>query len=160
MSAPITTGDDDQKFHQRISAVLETVQDWDHDIETLKQCRSVLPWSELRDPYGKYSSKQQEEEQQQQDRLLDSANAIFVQRLCRWYKHDFMTWVNNPPCKICASTTTQFKETRGPESQEEKDGGASRVEGTCLKKKEEGKVGRKKEDQPKAGMYIFVNIDL
>ena len=116
---------DDQKFLQRITSSLETVKDWDRNVEVLKECRAVIPWKELRDPYGKYSRLHE-------DRLLDSRNAIFIQRLSRWFKHDFMTWMNNPPCKSCQSNTTTFKETRGPATQEEKDGGASRVEGTCF----------------------------
>ena len=116
----MVTGDD-QKFLQRISSSLNSVQDWDSDIEVLKACRSKIPWEELRDPIGKYS--------EDTDRLLDSSNAIFVQRLSRWFKQDYMTWVNNPPCDNCGNKSTECKNVRGPESDEEKEGGASRVEG-------------------------------
>jgi hypothetical protein len=111
---------DDQKFLKRISGSLGMVTDWERDVDVFKDCRSNIPWKELRDPCGAFSKPE--------DRLLSSENAVFVQRLARWFQK-FMTWVNNPPCKVCGSKQTEMKTIRGPETDEEKEGQAGRVEG-------------------------------
>jgi hypothetical protein len=112
---------DDQQFLKRISGSLDMVTDWESDVELFKDIRSKIPWEELRDPSGAYSKSEE-------DRLLSSENAVCVQRLARWFQKT-MTWVNNPPCKDCGSTETTAKATRGPETEEEKEGKAGRVEG-------------------------------
>ena len=55
-------------------------------------------------------------------------NAGFLQRLARFFQRDFMTWVNQPPCAACQGKNVKYQCTRGPETSEEKQGGASRVE--------------------------------
>jgi hypothetical protein len=40
-----------------------------------------------------------------------------------------MNWVNTPPCAVCGCKECEMKTVRGPETPEEKDGQAKRVEG-------------------------------
>jgi hypothetical protein len=60
--------------------------------------------------------------------VLYTGNALFLKRLTRHFKDHVMTWVSNPPCAKCGSNKTESRNTRGPETEEERLGGASRVE--------------------------------
>lgn len=114
--------EEDQKFLDRIQSSLRTVQNWDASTELFQECRSQVPWKILNNATGLYSNPEQ-------DRLLKgNANALFLQRLCRWFPK-FMSWVNSPPCKVCGYTECEMKTVRGPETEEEKEGHARRVEG-------------------------------
>jgi hypothetical protein len=117
---------DDEKFKERILSSLRTVQAWE-TVEWIKDCRSLIPWDDLRNATGPYSRPEE-------DRLLaDDANAIFLQRFCRWFPTT-MSWVNAPPCVKCGCKECGMKTVRGPETEEEKEGNAKRVEGkrqTC-----------------------------
>jgi hypothetical protein len=122
----MSTVPDDQKFKGRIQSSMRTVQNWE-TVEWLQDCRQdVIPWEELRNATGKYSRPDE-------DRLLagDDSNALFLQRLCRWFPK-FMTWVNAPPCVKCGCKECEMKTVRGPETEEEKEGNAKRVEGMYL----------------------------
>jgi len=59
---------------------------------------------------------------------LYESDDLLLKRLALFFQKSFMKWVNNPPCSICGSTETQCQGTRGAETLEEHDGGASRVE--------------------------------
>lgn len=60
---------------------------------------------------------------------LYEGNILFLKRLAVYFQKDVMTWVNQPPCHQCNSTKhMQAQETRGPQSLEEQEGQASRVE--------------------------------
>ena len=112
---------DDQKFKERIESSMRTVQNWEN-VEWLKECRAMIPWDDLRNCTGPYSRPEH-------DRLLaDNSNALFLQRLCRWFPK-FMTWVNAPPCVKCGCKECEMKTVRGPETEEENEGNAKRVEG-------------------------------
>jgi hypothetical protein len=112
---------DDQKFKERIQSSIRTVQNWE-TVEWLQACRETIPWEDLRNATGPYSRPEQ-------DRLLtDDSNALFLQRLCRWFPK-FMTWVNAPPCVKCGCKECEMKTVRGPETDEENEGNAKRVEG-------------------------------
>jgi hypothetical protein len=113
--------EEDQKFLDRIKSSLQTVQNWDNDTELFETVRSYVPWKELTNATGKYSKPEQ-------DRLLVQSNALFLQRLCRWFP-SFMNWVNTPPCSVCGCKDCEMKTVRGPETEEEKEGHAKRVEG-------------------------------
>lgn len=56
---------------------------------------------------------------------LDEQEAL-AQELLRWFKQDFFSWVNNPPCERCGSGGTQLQGTAGP-TEEEAAHGAGRT---------------------------------
>mmetsp|Transcript_20864 Transcript_20864/g.51228 ORF Transcript_20864/g.51228 Transcript_20864/m.51228 type:complete len:1124 (+) Transcript_20864:1238-4609(+) len=111
--------EDDKKFIDRIQSSIQTVMTWEKDIELIKACREEIPWEMLADPNGPYSDPVNDNNLQ--------GNLLFLQRLCRWFK-SYMTWVNAPPCQVCGHEELEFKVVRGPETDEEKEGGAKRVE--------------------------------
>lgn len=112
---------DDHKFKERIISSLRTVQSWEN-VEWIQDCRAVIPWDDLRNATGPYSRPEE-------DRMLaEDANALFLQRLCRWFRSS-MSWVNTPPCSKCGHADCEMKTVRGPETDEEKEGNAKRVEG-------------------------------
>jgi hypothetical protein len=113
--------EEDQKFLERIQNSLKTVQNWDSDTKLFEKVRAnVIPWDDLRNNTGPYSKPE--------DRLFVQSNALFLQRLSRWFP-SFMSWVNAPPCVKCGCKECEMKTVRGPETEEEKEGGAKRVEG-------------------------------
>eukprot|EP00934_Nitzschia_sp_Nitz4_P008147 Nitzschia sp. Nitz4//scaffold374_size14026//5689//8782//NITZ4_008959-RA/size14026-augustus-gene-0.11-mRNA-1//1//CDS//3329549623//8137//frame0 len=118
--------DVDVLFRSKILKSLTTVQQWENS-ELFAQVRQThIPWKALRDPSGPYSRPQ--DASLMGTTYPTTGNAVFLQRFCRWFQQDFMTWVNTPPCVTCGSTECQMKQSRGPETQEELQGGASRVE--------------------------------
>jgi hypothetical protein len=115
--------EEDRKFLDRVRASVKTVQNWDNSTNLLRECRSVVPWDDLKNPTGPYSRPDH-------DWLFqDNPDALFLQRLCRWFP-TFMSWVNAPPCRVCGCTDCEMKTVRGPITDEEKEGEAKRVEGT------------------------------
>jgi hypothetical protein len=122
MSASFSLAEVDRAFLGRLEREIQTVQSWDADPTLLQECHWMIPWDELR---GSTYSRPNE------DAHL-SGNAVFLQRLCRFFK-ETMTWVNAPECDDCGSKQCVFETIRGPETLEEREGGASRVEGTLTK---------------------------
>ncbi|GAX11020.1 peptide-N4-(N-acetyl-beta-glucosaminyl) asparagine amidase [Fistulifera solaris] len=109
-----------EDFKRRIEGALKTVQAWE-DPQLLADCRATIPWEDLKKDDGPFSEKN--------DALKHpSYSIIFFQRLCRYFKSR-MTWINQPMCLQCQTTDhVQFIRTRGPETQPEIQGKASRVE--------------------------------
>lgn len=136
--------EEDQKFLDRVQASARTVQNWDADEELLRKCREVIPWEELLGGSSSINGEGEEEIKYcnlETDRLLRASggctgsvvggadsNALFLQRLCRWFQA-YMNWVNAPPCKVCGCKECEMKTMRGPETPEEIEGEAKRVEG-------------------------------
>lgn len=112
----------DRNFLSRIQSAIKTVEAWDADSGLLAECRGQIPISEL------VSKK---DGATHDDDVLYSGNALFLKRLTRYFKDHVMKWVNNPPCVKCGSDKTEARITRGPQTDEEEQGGASRVEGAC-----------------------------
>jgi hypothetical protein len=123
----LTTGEqlneEDQKFFDRLHSSLKIVQHWDDDTQLFEQVRSIIPWDDLRNHTGPFSK--------QDDRLFAQQDALFLQRLCRWFP-SFMSWVNAPPCVKCGCKDCEMKTIRPPETEEEKEGNAKRVEGEFM----------------------------
>eukprot|EP00529_Nitzschia_sp_RCC80_P008571 CAMPEP_0113452064 /NCGR_PEP_ID=MMETSP0014_2-20120614/6657_1 /TAXON_ID=2857 /ORGANISM="Nitzschia sp." /LENGTH=1224 /DNA_ID=CAMNT_0000343431 /DNA_START=191 /DNA_END=3866 /DNA_ORIENTATION=- /assembly_acc=CAM_ASM_000159 len=113
--------EEDRKFLNRIRASVKTVQNWDNNTGLFQECRSVIPWDDLKNETGPYSRPDHDWI------YYDNPDALFLQRLCRWFP-TFMSWVNAPPCRICDSKECEMKTVRSPITEEEKDGEAKRVE--------------------------------
>ena len=117
-SPPLALDDQDRQFLARVESAIKTVKAWDADSSLLAECRAQIPISEI-------NSTQADD-----DDVLYTGNALFLKRLTRYFKDHVMKWVNNPPCIKCGSDKTESRNTRGPETDEERQGGASRVEST------------------------------
>jgi hypothetical protein len=100
---PRPLSETDQKFLERVQSSIKTVQNWEADTQLLQECRMVIPWDDLRNATGPYSNVKD-------DRLLQG-NALFLQRLSRWFP-TFMSWVNTPPCQVCGSKECEVKTER------------------------------------------------
>ena len=121
----------DEAFARRLASGLRTVQAWDANPQLLRDIRARLPWDNnkllLRDQqqqcgHGRYAEPPDFYNN-------NNSNVRFLQRLARWFSKDFMTWVNQPPCRQCQQTTTTvYQRTRGPETDLERTGDAARVE--------------------------------
>ena len=126
---------------------VQTVKAWEESVETMERIRAQVPWSQLRGTASNVPDYQTADAQRlvelQQLFGPSSSSAetvIFVQRLARYFQQDVMTWVNQPACSNpdCPSNTTNnnYKRedfmvpqgSRPPETQEERQGRASRVE--------------------------------
>jgi len=107
--------DRDQQFLGRIRSAIAMVQAWE-DPTLLAECRAKIPLQEICENYTR------------NDDVLYRGNALFLKHLTLYFKEQVMTWVNKPPCVKCGNEELESRQTRGPETQEEREGGASRVE--------------------------------
>ncbi|GKY91276.1 hypothetical protein MPSEU_000100100 [Mayamaea pseudoterrestris] len=108
-----------KQFRNRVQSAIQTAQAWDDDPLLLLECRCLIPFAQLADDNGIYSETSD---------MIHSQNYRFLQRLARFFKRDVMTWVNEPACEACETQSTKHQTTRGPETMEEREGSASRVE--------------------------------
>ena len=138
--------DKDQKFAGRIQSGIATVEAWDDDPSLLAECRLMIPFAQLmpelhgqttttttttnnNNNNNNETTSEETNPYARDDDFLYQGNALFLKRLALYFQKDVMTWVNAPPCVTCASTESmEHQETRGPQSQEEHEGQASRVE--------------------------------
>jgi len=124
--------DKDQRFAARIQSGIQTAEAWDDDPSLLAECRLMIPFSEL---MPELVSNENENNTGITDSPFESdkdymyqGNVLFLKRLTVYFQKE-MTWVNQPPCRNCKSTEhMKAQETRGPQSQEEHEGQANRVE--------------------------------
>ena len=114
----------DKKFLQRIQNTIQIVQAWDADPYLWQ-----IPWDELRCVGGTGGKPNTSAYIRPDEDYRLSGNALLLQRLCRYFRKS-MTWINAPNCMHCKSKDhCTFLSVRGPETQEEREGNASRVEG-------------------------------
>ena len=130
----------DDKFQKRLEKYVQTVQAWDKDPSLLEECRIHIPWDELRRDDNKTVEKKNKYDHDTK-RHSQGGNVLLLQRLCRFFQGS-MTWINAPPCNQCGGTECTYSIMRGPETEEERNGGASRVEGESFNRK--GKKGKKR----------------
>lgn len=57
-----------------------------------------------------------------------SMDEALVRQLLHWFKAEFFTWTNQPKCSSCGNEKTRYLRTEGPQSDDEIQGNASRVE--------------------------------
>ena len=124
--------DRDKRFLSCIQSAIQTVQAWDADPILLAECRALIPWKDLIPPVAAFGMPETKSKYQQDDDYLYSCNALLLKRLTKYFQTTVMTWVNQPPCRTCASTEMESKGSRGPQTHEEIQGGASRVEGKSM----------------------------
>ena len=117
-STPSSAEDDqDRRFLGRIESAVATVQAWDADASLLAECRSLIPLNDVCQNYKK------------DDDILYTGNALFLKYFTLWFKQEVMNWINQPPCEKCSGgDEMELRTTRGPETPEERQGEASRVE--------------------------------
>lgn len=113
MAAP--ADDQDRQFLGRIQSAIETVQAWE-DPALLAECRAQIPLEQVNQNYTR------------DDDVLYHGNALFLKNFTLYFKENVMTWVNKLPCNKCGNKETESHPTRGPQTDEERQGGASRVE--------------------------------
>lgn len=120
----------EENFLARIRSSIAAVEAWDADPSLLAECRLMIPFDSLMpendqavNPYFR------------DDDFLYQGNALFLKRLALFFQKDVMTWVNAPPCEKCGASNDEmaFTESRGPNSEEEREGQANRVEVYCCK---------------------------
>ena len=143
MSQTSTTASLDAKFQRRLQQGWETVQGWEDALETLQEpIRQSLPWNELIGTCGGGGGGKYEQKVRDFWLQLEwegDANIYFVQQFARYFQRHVMTWVNKPCCSnpYCPGAkytgeeinkTMRLVTTRGPETYEEHQGQASRVE--------------------------------
>ena len=104
-----------------------TVLHWEEDPELLKFARSLVPFTDLMANESKYAQSDDYKYIHRYD-----TDVLFLKRMTLWFKQDFMEWVNQPKCYICEASGNESdvvgKGVVGPESLEEREGGANRVE--------------------------------
>jgi peptide-N4-(N-acetyl-beta-glucosaminyl)asparagine amidase len=118
----------DEKILQDIQRSLEKVVAWDDDPNLLRECRLMIPFESLISPTEEKSKYFRE------DDILYNGDALFLKRLVLFFQKDVMSWVDKPCCEYCgaANECMRYSESRGPQSLEEREGQAGRVEGyTC-----------------------------
>jgi thiol-disulfide isomerase/thioredoxin len=126
----MAANDKEQRFLSRIRGTIATVEAWDADPTLLAECRLMIPFEQLvPDDASAEASPYYRD-----DDFLYQGNALFLKRLAVFFQKDVMTWVNAPPCGTCNSTESMdFQQGRGPETAEEREGQANRVEVYCCK---------------------------
>lgn len=106
----------DRVFLARVESAIATAKAWDADPTLLAECRALIPFDEISKNFAR------------DDDILYRRNALFLKHLALYFKENVMTWVNKPPCERCGNENMDPRQTRGPQTQEEREGAASRVE--------------------------------
>ncbi|KAI7848221.1 hypothetical protein BDC45DRAFT_561817 [Circinella umbellata] len=110
----------EQQFLNELKSYSERVLKYE-DKKLLDRALEHIPIHQL------YDEATTSLEREQDDDPEVSLDEKVILRLIHWFKHDFFTWVNNPPCDYCASTETKSAGTTPP-SEEDKHYGARIVE--------------------------------
>ena len=136
----------DGRFRSKVQSIIATPQAWDADPSLLMECRAMIPFDVLipnrtvdttndtsnHDEAihaGRINGCMPTSPYAGDDDWMYQGNVLFLQRLARFFQKDVMTWVNAPDCTSCGAKNPTSTGMRGPETEEEREGGASRVEG-------------------------------
>lgn len=110
----------DVQFQRRVQSGIQTVKKWQNLPQSfLTEIRNSILLQELMSPSSKYHRKDDDLWKDKDDKLL--------KRLTLYFQKE-MTWMNQPKCDNCGFDKTVSVGMRGPESEEEKSGEATRVE--------------------------------
>jgi peptide-N4-(N-acetyl-beta-glucosaminyl)asparagine amidase len=128
----IANDDKDAAFLARIRSGSQTVEAWDADSSLLAECRLMIPFEQLQPELKGNQNllgEALDSPYQRDDDFLYEGNALFLKRLTLFFQKDVMTWVNQPKCQQCgAKDKMEHTDTRGPATEEEREGQANRVE--------------------------------
>ncbi|KAI9267902.1 hypothetical protein BDA99DRAFT_504305 [Phascolomyces articulosus] len=119
MTGPHSLNAQEQAFLGELKTYSERVLKYE-DKELLDRALEHIPIHQL------YEEATSALEQDDQDPAVALDDKIIL-RLMHWFKHDFFTWVNNPPCDYCGSSETESRGNVKP-SEEDKQYGARIVE--------------------------------
>jgi hypothetical protein len=151
-------------LHPRIESAIRTAKQWESDAALLTEIRASIPFEDLVPEQcldvklrcrsflddARVNENTDQEIEAEKTRLRDSlkreddsnyeGDDLLLKRLTLYFKREIMTWVNSPPCvnPNCSGNEDgkQMKNegVRGPETEEEKGGQATRVESEwCFK---------------------------
>lgn len=127
-----------ERITAKIVSGLKTVEKWESE-DLLLACRNEIRFHEIcpeqyylppitQDHHGTAPDERAKPSPfAQPDDHKYQGDDLLLKRMTAYFK-SIMTWVNNPPCELCAFSDTKFRSTRGPLTAEERDGEASRVE--------------------------------
>ena len=142
-------------LHPRIESAIRTAKQWESDKSLLTEIRTSIPFEDLvpelcvpiKDRcqsffHGNHESKNEDgdavvklrESLTRNDDTNYEGDDLLLKRLTLYFKREIMTWVNAPPCinPNCSGNEDGKKMknegVRGPQTEEEKNGQATRVE--------------------------------
>ena len=125
----------EDRLTAKIVSGLKTVEKWESE-DLLMACRKEIPFHKVCPEQFYLPPITNDEEDKRTtnaspfakpDDCKYDGDDLLLKRMTVYFK-SIMTWVNNPPCELCGFDGTKLKTTRGPITQEECDGQASRVE--------------------------------
>lgn len=103
----------------RLESTLARVQMYERQ-ELQDAALQCIPVSTLHDRVRAESAALAPASPEYEDELL--------RQLVHWFKREFFTWMNAPACSVCRAPDTQLVQTDGPQTPEEVQGEAGRVE--------------------------------
>ena len=121
-----------KRLENRLRGGAATVLQWEQDPELLKYARSLVPLTELiSDDSTTYARSDDYKYVHRYD-----TDVLLLKRMALWFKQDFMEWINQPKCRVCTSGIGNGNQSDNviakgivaPETIEEQQGGAGRVE--------------------------------
>jgi len=125
----------DSKFLGRLQSGIRTVLQWENDASFLKLVRDSIPFEIIFPSTTIWDDKQRFNVSEipsckfnRKDDFKYRDDDLFLKRLTFYFQKEVMNWVNNPVCSFCGSKETVSIGVRGAETNEEKEGKASRVE--------------------------------
>lgn len=106
-------------FHRRLQVYQLQVKEFE-DPEVQMKVLQIVPVEKLKEQAKSNLSENDNDEQ-----------VSLLKEVLKWFKQDFFTWVNNPPCYRCVApknTKTKIVQTERASPQEFKNGKASKCE--------------------------------
>lgn len=139
--------DEEDRLSPRLRSGVSTVQAWEKDAkEWFPKARNLFPIQELvpewqrahcndtisttcsgvSDPF--VCSEKEWMIPSTEEEVDEDLDILLLRRLTKYFQKEVMSWVNAPACSSCGFEGTEHAGVRGPETEDEKQGGAGRVE--------------------------------